>query len=274
MRVIINLIMAAAAARGSQVGIFVPLYNNQTQTDWRRVAAAAASGVPVSAVVIAPGLPACNPQKTAAPAYPSNAAFAAGLAALRKAGVVTYGYVHTRDITQKCCVCCSSLPLITSWIESTARFAYDGIMVDNGFDTPEMLPFYTGVFSEVRRARAVDPPLRLAFNAPLTALARDYVDTVDLMNIGEEAPAWLAPGAPTWKPPGFMPEYPPGRYAVIVGSCSNASICVSGTVNAAKTRGIKWVYVTDASDALYNRLPPYWDSLVEEVQRANDDREA
>ena len=178
------LLATAVGARGvdgsaPHLGLFLALYNANVTTDWKTVASAA-KRVPLRVVVVPPGVPAPDPDW--APAFPSAAEFRAGVQMLQRSGAHVHFYVHFRNVSQACCVCCNSEAQLRRWIQTALAAApFDGIFLDNMDMDINPYTGHTGLelyTSTVRYAKAQG--LEIWSNGPQVRRDAVYLGEVDL----------------------------------------------------------------------------------------------
>ncbi|HEV8320606.1 MAG TPA: spherulation-specific family 4 protein [Myxococcota bacterium] len=220
---------ADSSAASAATGTIVPLYTDPPDVTWDAVAAAKAAHPTVPVVAILN--PANGPGAGADPDY------AAGLAALRGAGVVAIGYVFTGYAARPAADVQADVDLWASFYGGEL----DGIFFDEQSNLPADAPYY-GALS----AYADGAGLGFTVGNPGTDTDPAYVGTVDVLLIYESAglPAVAALG-------GWHTGYDRANFGII----PYAVPALDGAFVAAASPYVGWVYLTD------DDLPNPWDSV-------------
>lgn len=257
--------LLALQAGAHATGILVPAYFypsfDPAQSQWDEMTAAAASGVPVTAIMnVANG-----------PGTAVNSDYVAAVNAFKAAGGTVVGYVYTCDGRD---LCASGLPSTRSTADVLAdvqRYAdwygVDGIFLDEMSNRTSELPFYATVAAALRSAH----PTRQIFGNPGTATPADYLAVADTL-ITYEGPGDYT-GAPQ-EP--WMQTADPQRQAHLHYNVATQADMLS-LLDQARQRNAGYVYVTDdrytpgndQEPNPWDQLPGYWNAEVAAVRASN-----
>jgi len=225
---------------GTQMGLFVPLYAWPNATgDWQRVAAAA-SNLPVTAVI--------NPNN--APIMPPPQVFLDNIRQLQSAGVRVLGYVPTGFAA-------NAQAMVKAWVNAYQAYGVDGIFFDEVSNTSNQLAYYQALCGHARSLGY------FTVLNPGAALPNAYLDPVkgcDAAVLFEGLESnWMTYGLPNTNA-----ALPPSQQIALVYSGTLANL--QSSLDHAKALGMGWVMVTDRNvlASIWNTLPGYW---PEEVRR-------
>lgn len=227
---------AATVAVPSVTGLLVPLYSEPGDT-WTRLAAVAAAGTPVVAII--------NPDNGPGGETPS-AAYVAGIARLRAAGVTVLGYVYTGY---------GQRPQETVRADARAylqRFELNGIFVDETANTDAQAGYYRDLY---RYIKDLAPAARVVVN-PGTPVPDAYFAAADtVVQFEDTADAWG-----TYTVPAAVAAHPRVASAMLAHSVGSVDT-MKAIVQRAVSAGFGYVYVTDdVLDNPWDTLPTYLDA--------------
>jgi hypothetical protein len=239
------------AAQAAQLEIVVPAYfYPSTGSDWNQLNAAAAK-VPITAIM--------NPFNGPGNFLDSN--YVAAVNAFRAAGGRVIGYVHTSYTARPLEQVLADIDRYDAW------YAIDGIFVDEMANTgpAERLNYYRDIYNHVK---AIDPNWEVMGN-PGTTTLEEYLTwpTADRLMVFENVGA----NYPGYAPSGWNFSYDSTHFVHLVHTEPSAANMLSH-LSLALQRNAGGIYVTD--DVLPNpwdRLPVYWNALVEAVATINAD---
>jgi hypothetical protein len=234
--------------------VLVPAYFYPTPGgDWDRMAAAAAGGTPVTAILN----PDSGPGRSADPVY------AAAVSKLRTDGGHVVGYVHTRNSNGSL----RSLKTVEAEVLKYKAFYHlDGIFVDEMMTISSAVTYYHNLYvftkSQNPSYEVIGNPGTDTQEAYLTAPAADVlVDFEDNQS-----------GYKSQVPPSWVHKHASSHFGNIVGTAKTVSV-MNADLAQARRQGAGFVYVTDQdinnNNTAYTRLPTYWTQEVAAV-RAED----
>lgn len=233
-------------ASTNRLSLLVPAYFS-SPTEWNRMTIAARR-VPIVAILN----PASGPGNQAVPGYQKV------VNSLRSAGGQVIGYVSTRYSDRPASEVESEVAKYYQW------YVLDGIFLDEMSNTlAERSLAYYATLSQ--RLRALHPGAKIIGN-PGIQLPERYRER-------ETADVWVTfevdRGYENYRPDPWTAQYPSKQFAHLVYAIPE-SRTMTNYVRLACQRGAGWIYITDDSGANpWDRLPAYWDALVNEVERVN-----
>jgi hypothetical protein len=258
--------LGALGAPAAAVELLVPAYfypsADPALSAWDELTAAAASGVPVTAIM--------NPGNGPGAAF--NADYAAAVNAFRGAGGRVLGYVYTCYGNNNCL---SGLPPTRSAAEVLADaaryaqwYAIDGVFLDEMSSRADALAFYAEVAGGLRAAQ---PGWQIVGNAG-TATPASYLDVADTIVTFERGTANYD-GA-EFEP--WMSTAAPARQAHLHYNATGTD-AMRALLGQAVARGAGYVYITDdryipgnaTEPNPWDQLPSYWTEELAAVRAAS-----
>lgn len=238
------LAVVAPAHAADRMGLLVPAYQYPTLGTLWADCAAAASRVPLVAVLD----PASGPGTGVDPTY------TAAVGAVRAAGGKVIGYVPTFWATTPPETVLAQVDRYRAW------YAIDGIFFDimaNDANAAHVA-YYAALRESIRaRERAW-----LVVGNPGTTTQQGYVNGADVLCDFE----YYGEGYFTFTPEPWAHAYPPRHFAHLLHSLSTAD-SMRAAVARARALGAGWVYVTpDTMVNPYDETPAYWNALVAAVE--------
>ncbi len=266
----------ASPATATSMELLVPAYFYPAAggSDWDRLAAAAKSGVTITAIM--------NP--ASGPGDMANADYMRAIRAVQDTGGRVLGYVPSGYMGRAVNPGSSCLPAngrtytSADIIGCAARYQkfyhIDGIFIDemgppkSGAPEGEVVAFYTAVYDGLK---ALDPRWTVMGNpgtaAPETLLRQKTKGTAragdkggaDVLVTFENRAANYAGAKPTT----YVARHPASRFANILIE-TGAKFDIRATVALATARHVGYFYATDRLlPNPYDKLPTYWDALLE-----------
>lgn len=238
------LALAPPARAADRMGLLVPAYQYPTLGTLWADCAAAASRVPLVAVLD----PASGPGAGVDPTY------TAAVGAVRAAGGKVIGYVPTFWATTPPETVLAQVDRYRAW------YALDGIFLDimaNDANASHVA-YYAALRESIRaRERAW-----LVVGNPGTTTQQGYVSGADVLCDFE----YYGEGYFVFTPESWAHAYPPRRFAHLLHSLSTAD-SMRAAVARARALGAGWVYVAhDTMPNPYDETPKYWNALVAAVE--------
>ena len=231
------------------MGVLIPAYFHPTAAgSWQRLNDAAAQ-IPLIAIL--------NPNS--GPGAMRDPSYVKAVNELRRCGGSVVGYVSS-SYTQR------SFDLVKQDIDLYRSFyAIDGIFVDEmtADDLGAHVQYYRRVYDYIK---SLDRKYRVITN-PGTQVEEIYARTpcADILVTFESDN-----GYPFYSPSGWTSGYSPDRFCHLVYDVASAAV-MTNYVHLADTRRAAWVYITDDKGANpWDRLPAYWESLVQSIKSRND----
>jgi hypothetical protein len=219
-------------------------------SDWNDLNAAAGK-VPITAIM--------NPFN--GPGNSLDANYVSAVNSLRAAGGRVIGYVHTSYTARPIEQVINDINRYKTW------YNVDGIFVDEMSNTgpAERLNYYRDIYNHVK---SIDPNWQVMGN-PGTTTIEQYLTwpTADRLMVFENVGATY----PGYVPSSWNFNYDRSKFVHLVHAESSSADALSH-LNLAVQRNAGGIYITD--DILpnpWNRLPNYWDSLVDSVAAINAD---
>jgi hypothetical protein len=190
-----------------------------------------------------------------------DANYVSAVNSLRAAGGRVIGYVHTSYTARPIEQVINDINRYKSW------YNVDGIFVDEMANTgpAERLNYYRDIYNHVK---SIDPNWQVMGN-PGTTTLEQYLTwpTADRLMVFENVGATY----PGYVPSSWNFKYDRSKFVHLVHTESSSADALSH-LNLAVQRNAGGIYITD--DILpnpWNRLPNYWDSLVDAVAAINAD---
>lgn len=238
------LALTAPAHAADRMGLLVPAYQYPTLGTLWADCAAAATRVPLVAVLD----PASGPGVGVDPTY------TAAVGAVRAAGGKVIGYVPTFWATTPPETVLAQVDRYRAW------YAIDGIFFDiMANDANASHVAYYAALRESIRARE---SAWLVVGNPGTTTQQGYVSGADVLCDFE----YYGEGYFTFTPEPWAHAYPPRHFAHLLHSLSTAD-SMRAAVARARALGAGWVYVTqDTMVNPYDETPAYWNALVAAVE--------
>jgi hypothetical protein len=219
-------------------------------SDWNDLNAAAGK-VPITAIM--------NPFN--GPGNSLDANYVSAVNSLRAAGGRVIGYVHTSYTARPIDQVINDINRYKTW------YNVDGIFVDEMANTgpAERLNYYRDIYNHVK---SIDPNWQVMGN-PGTTTLEQYLTwpTADRLMVFENVGATY----PGYVPSSWNFNYDRSKFVHLVHTESSSADALSH-LNLAMQRNAGGIYITD--DILpnpWNRLPNYWNSLVDAVAAINAD---
>jgi hypothetical protein len=271
---LVALVTPAVAAERSLMTVLVPAYFYPTAagSDWDRMTAALASGVPIIAIM--------NP--ATGPGNQVDAQYTRAISAFRSAGGRVLGYVPSGYAGRRVEPTSSCRPtegyrysvddLVACADRYRAMYAIDGIFVDEmggealGVQADEVSAFYTRLYDGLKR---IDDGWRVVGNPGTSAsqhlLRRGREGGADAL-ISFEGLAVDFSSAPS------APRAQSDNFGAILIETS-PTFDVSAFLAQAAARNFGLIYATDAVlPNPYDRLPSDWDTYVTALRALNASR--
>ena len=239
------LLVLALAGGGPEekVRILVPAYfypEGEGLRHWDRLIGAAEKA-PVAAIAN----PASGPGKRVDPNYVKV------LARAREAGVTLVGYVSTSYAKRPLADVKAD---VDRWLEFYPGVR--GIFFDEQASGPDRVDHYAALYEYARKEKKLD----LVVTNPGVPCDEGYVSrpAADVVCLFEHHEGFDALKLPEW-----TGRYGPERFYVLPYATPTAD-AMRRRARAAVERGFAWLYMTDAGGRNpWDRLPSYWDELVE-----------
>ncbi len=235
---------AGPLAAADRMGLLVPAYQYPTLGTLWADCAAAASRVPLVAVLN----PASGPGAGVDPTYSS------AVGGVRAAGGRVIGYVATFGADAPAESVLAQVDRYRAW------YALDGIFLDIMANdaSPVHVAYYQAVRESIR-ARERD---WLVVGNPGTITQEAYVTGADVLCDFE----YYGEGYFSWSPEPWAHAFPPRRFAHLLHTLSTAD-SMRAAVARARSLGAGWVYAThDVMWNPYDETPAYWSALVAAVE--------
>jgi hypothetical protein len=240
---------AADGAQTVRLRLWVPAYYYPFGAglhEWDRLIASAKS-VPIVAIV--------NPASGPGDHVDTN--FAAVVPRARKAGVTLVGYIGTQ-YTRK------PLKQVKEEITTFLRFYPDiqGFHFDEQSSDARGIDYYAELYRYVREL----VPGALVLTNPGTSCdpgyaARPAADAICLLENNR--------GFDDFRPPGWTARFPGSRFCIQAHDIPTEAIMKKAVRRAAELK-VGYIFITDdVGPNPYDRLPSYWDALVEAVRQMN-----
>jgi hypothetical protein len=221
--------------------------------DWDRMAAAAAGGTPVTAILN----PDSGPGSSADPVY------AAAINTLRGDGGHVVGYVHTQNSNGSL----RSLKTVEAEVLKYKSFYHlDGIFVDEMKTISSAVSYYHNLYDFIKSQspsyEVIGNPGTNTQEAYLTAPAADV-----LVDFEDNQSSYKSQTPASW-----VDKHASSHSGNIVGKATTVSV-MDADLAQARRQNAGFVYVTDQDinndNTAYTRLPTYWTQEVAAV-RAED----
>jgi len=229
---------SSAATTSQRMGLIVPAYQYPTLGALWADCAAAASRLPLVAILN----PASGPGPAADPAYAS----AAG--AVRAHGGRVIGYVMTSYGTRP-------LADVLRDVDTyRAQYALDGIFLDAMSNDAGAQPHYVAI----RDSIAAREPGWLVVGDPGANTLESYLAAADvIVNFDYYGEAYF-----TWTPSAWVRNQPPAFFCHLAHTLSTADSMRAAVARAASLNAA-WVFVTDdVQGNPWDATPSYWNELV------------
>jgi hypothetical protein len=264
------LAASPAAAVTTSFEIIVPayFYPEFSGSDWDRMTAAAASGVPVTAIM--------NPGS--GPGTETNSDYVAAVSKFRSAGGKVLGYVPSGYIGKQVNASASCQPASGNTYTTgdvvacaglySSLYDVDGIFVDEmgqpaiGAPVADVLNFYDAVYDGIK---AIDASWTITGNpgteAPEGLLRTGDTGGADSLLTFENRASFFAGATPA----PYTADYDASRFGALLLE-TGADLDLRAALALAASRNIGHIYFTD--DLLpnpYDQLPTYWDAEVAAV---------
>ncbi len=235
------LLLALMQPQEDRIRILVPAYFRPAGDGlrhWDRLIASAGKA-PITAIVN----PASGPGKRADPRYAEVLARAKGLTLI--------GYVSTSYAKR---------PLdevkadVDRWLEFYPSIR--GIFFDEQASGADRVDHYAALYAYVRQEKKLDLVVaNPGVNCDEAYVSRPAADAVCLFEHHT--------GFDAHRPPAWTSKYGPERFAILPYASATVDE-MRRRLAASVERRFGWIYVTDASgENPWNRLPAYWDELVD-----------
>ena len=182
------------------------------------------------------------------PGLAFNTAYGTQVTKAKAAGVLVYGYVHTKYSARPLAEVKADVDKYVAW------YAVNGIFVDTTANTADKVAYYADLSAYLR-----SKGLKIVLN-PGTKTVEQYVGLADHIMVAEtDAVTYLSRNAPDWEA-----RYPRDKFWHCVHTCPAADM--PALVALAKSRhcGLLWV-TDDAMANPYDTNPSYLAQLVAEV---------
>ena len=236
-------VSAPSLARAERAGLIVPAYQYPTAGTLWGDCAAAASRVPVVAIMN----PASGPGSGMDPNY------VAAVGSVRSAGGRVIGYVPTFE---------AGIPVDSALVSVDryrAWYSLDGILVDGM--THDSNSAHIAWYAALRDSIRAREPGWLVVGIPGTNTIPDYFAGADILGVFES----YGESYFSWEPSAWVRSYPPSRFLHLVHSLSTAD-SMRRVVARALSLQAGWVYVTnDQLPNPWDEAPIYWDQLIAAV---------
>ena len=238
------LVLAGPGRAADRMGLLVPAYQYPTLGTLWADCAAAASRVPLVAVLD----PASGPGTGVDPTY------TAAVGAVRAAGGKVIGYVPTFWATTPPETVLAQVDRYRAW------YALDGIFLD--IMANDANASHVAYYAAVRESIRARERSWMVVGNPGTTTQPGYVSGADVLCDFE----YYGEGYFTFTPETWAHAYPPRRFAHLLHSLSTAD-SMRAAVSRARALGAGWVYVThDTMPNPYDETPRYWNALVAVVE--------
>ncbi|MFN8589275.1 MAG: spherulation-specific family 4 protein [Candidatus Eisenbacteria bacterium] len=235
---------ACPAAAADRMGLLVPAYQYPTLGTLWADCAAAATRVPLVAVLD----PASGPGTGVDPTY------TAAVGAVRAAGGRVVGYVPTFGGETPAESVLVQVDRYRAW------YALDGIFLD--LMANDASPAHVAYYAAVRESIRAREHAWLVIGNPGTTTQEAYVTGADVLCDFE----YYGEGYFGWTPEPWAHAYPPRRFAHLLHSLSTAD-SMRAAVARACALGAGWVFATpDTMVNPYDETPAYWSALVAAVE--------
>lgn len=240
----LSLVLAGPARSADRMGLLVPAYQYPTLGSLWADCAAAASRVPLVAVLD----PASGPGAGVDPTY------TAAVGAVRASGGKVIGYVPTFWATTPPETVLAQVDRYRAW------YAIDGIFFD--IMANDANPSHVAYYAALRESIRARERTWLVVGNPGTTTQQGYVSGADVLCDFE----YYGEGYFAFAPEPWAHTYPPRHFAHLLHSLSTAD-SMRAAVSRARALGAGWVYVTqDTMVNPYDETPAYWNALVAAVE--------
>jgi hypothetical protein len=218
--------------------------------DWDRMAAAAAEGTPITAIL--------NPDS--GPGGSADPVYAAAINKLRADGGKVVGYVHTQNANGSL----RSLKAVESEVLDYKKFyQLNGIFVDEMKTVSSAVSYYHNLYVFIKSQspgyEVIGNPGTNTQQAYLTAPAADV-----LVDFEDNQSSYNSQSPSSW-----AATFASSRFGNIVGKATTPGL-MNADLAQARRQNAGYVYVTDQDidndNTAYTRLPTYWSQEVAAVR--------